>query len=120
MKGIDCRMNLIKVTAHLCLNHQQSSDGQKMYTLLLSLVELQKIAYAPQSQRSPRSILRCYNQSFIFATTCIELFGGSRAGKSMFGMPFHCMVTHLPELLRLVSARSIVAEHAERHFNKLR
>ena len=32
----------------------------------------------------------------------------------MFGMPFHALTIHLPETLRIVNGRSIVAEAAER------
>lgn len=122
MKGTDCRLNLIKVTAHLYAHHQNCHDGRRMYGLLLSLVELQRLAYSTEASRSPRSILRCYNQSFVFGVRCVELFNTPRSCnvRSMFGMPFHCLVVHLAEMLRLVSGRSIIAEHAERHFNKLR
>lgn len=122
MKGTDCRLNLIKVAAHLFSEHQESADGRTIYRLLLPLIELQKIAYSTSAHRSPRTILRCYNQSFLFASRCIELFRETHqcTHRSLFGMPFHCIVVHLPETLRLISARSIVADHAERHFNKLR
>ena len=54
----------------------------------------------------------------------IKLFGDPTKTKtshrSMFGVPFHNISVHLPEMLRLVSGKSIMAEAAERHFNKLR
>ena len=121
MKGTDCRLNLIKMTCvmHGCQEHQK---GRDIYRLLLALVELQKSAYAEESERSPRMILRCYNQSFIFAHLYIKLFSEPKKNRerSMFGMPFHAISHHLPDMLRLVNERSIVAEAAERHFNKLR
>lgn len=121
MKGTDCRINLIKL-AHFLTQKQDTNDGRKMLALVTSLIELQKLAYAPDSERSPRAILRAYNQSFVFALVYMDLFQTPTASKhrSVIGMPFHCLTVHLPESLRLVSGRSIVAEHAERYFNKLR
>ena len=121
MKGSDCRINLIKV-AHFLTQKQDTNDGRKMLTLVTSLIELQKLAYAPDSERTARAVLRAYNQSFIFALIYMDLFKDPKSSKhrSVFGMPFHCLTVHLPESLRLVSGRSIVAEHAERYFNKLR
>lgn len=121
MKGTDCRLNLIKI-AHFLSKKQCQDEARKPFALVMSLVELQKLAYAPDCQRSPRSILRAYNQSFIFATTYAQMFQDPKSAqhRSMYGMPFHCIAVHLPESLRLVSGRSLVAEHAERQFNKLR
>ena len=66
MKGTYRRLNLIKMTCvlHGCQKHQK---GRDIYRHLLALVELQKSAYAEESERSLRMILRRYNQSFIFA-----------------------------------------------------
>ena len=123
MKGTECRLNLIRFTS---LMHQYIDipEGRDLYRLLISLVELQKSAYADDNKRTQKSILRAYNQSFIFATMYIKLFGDPTKTKtshrSMFGVPFHNISVHLPEMLRLVSGKSIMAEAAERHFNKLR
>ena len=121
MKGTDCRKNIINI-AQLLEKHQCSAEGHKIYSLVIALIELQKIAYAPLSERSPRSILRAYNQSFIFSLHCLDLFNDPKSctQRSMFGMPFHVISVHLAETLRLIGGRSLVAEHAERHFNKLR
>ena len=123
MKGTDSRLNLINFT-NIMYNHQSTTEGKDLYHLLLSLVELQKFAYGDETARCPKSILRAYNQSFIFATLYIKLFGDPTKTKtshrSMFGVAFHNIAVHLPETLRLVNGRSIMAEAAERHFNKLR
>lgn len=121
MKGTDCRLNLIKM-AIVINKHQMTAKGRDIYRLLLSLIEIQKIAYAEESERSPRSILRAYNQCYIFAQLYMKLFKNPKKNshRSMYGMPFHVISVHLPEQYRLVNGRSIVAEAAERHFNKLR
>ena len=123
MKGSDCRLNLIKFTS-IMYNYQTTTEGRNIYRLLMSLVELQKLAYSEEAARSQKSILRAYNQSFIIAIMYIRLFGDPSKTKtshrSMFGVPFHNISVHLPETLRLVNGRSIMAEAAERHFYKLR
>ena len=119
MKGSECRLNLIKLTSMLT-DKTLTPEGRHVYNLLMSLVELQKIAYADETSRTPRTIQRAYNQAFIFATLYIKLFSSTTKPRSVFGMPFHSLTNHLPEMLRLVNGRSIVAEQAERHFHKLR
>ena len=102
--------------------HQDTSTGREIYQLQISLVELQKNAYSEESDRTPRSILRAYNQSFAFAMLYIKLFNNPKKVnyRKMFGMPFHALSVHLAETCRIINDRSIVAEAAERHFNKLR
>ena len=71
-----------------------------------------------------KSILRAYNQSFTSATMYIKLFQyptkTKTSHRSMFRVPCHNISFHLTEMLRLVSGKSMMAESAERHFNKLR
>ena len=121
MKSTDCCLNLIKLTS-VMFRHQQTSNGQNLYQVLISLVELQKLTYATKAERSPRAILCVHNQSFIFGLLCMKLFSSPRqcGHGSMFGMPFHALTIHLPETLCIVNGRSIIAEAAERHFYKLR
>lgn len=120
MKGTDCRLAIIKMAQVLA--EREEADLRQLYKMVLSLVELQKIAYTPHKQLTPRLILRAYNKSFVFAMLCLDMFKSPKKNtpRHMFGMPFHCLTVHMAETLRLVSGRAIVAEHAERHFNKLR
>lgn len=120
MKGTDCRISIIKM-AHV-LSERVEPELSQLYAMVLSLVEMQKLAYTPQNSLTPRLILRAYNQCFIFAILCMNLLKDPKINtqRHMFGMPFHCLTVHMPETLRLVSGRAIFAEHAERHFNKLR
>ena len=122
MKGSDCRKNIILVAIAMKEKDLDVGAGHRIYKLLLSLIELQKLAYAPASQRDHRSILRALNQSYLFGELLTSLAHDPKKAteRSVFGMPFHCIVCHLAEQLRLISGRSLVAEHAERYFNKLR
>ena len=118
MKGTECRLNLLRFTS---LMHQYTNThvlgGRDLYYLLISLVELQKSAYADDDKRKQKCILRAYSQSIIFATVYIKLFGDPTKTKtshrSMFGMLFHNMSVLLPYMLCLVSRKSIMAEAAE-------
>ena len=58
----DYRSALVKTTGYL-LEHQIMSD--KPLAIICSLVEMQRILYAPDSQRSPSLILRYCNQSWL-------------------------------------------------------
>lgn len=120
-KGTNCRLNLIKM-ANILSSHQHKPEGLAAYKVLIHLVELQKIAYSEEEQRTPKMILRAYNQSFMFALAYIKLFKEPTMNnhRAMFGVPFHNLSVHLPETIRLVNGRTIMAEAPERHFNKLK
>lgn len=121
MKGSDCRLNLIKLT-NCFYNKCETAMGRRIYKMLLPLVEMQQMIYAEESQRTAKSILRLYNQTFLFSVYFHELFAGNEVKKprALFGMSHHAIISHLPDLMRRINGRSIVAEQAERHFNKLR
>ena len=121
MKGSDCRKNVLLVAVAKKEKDIGVGAGHRIYKMLLSLIELQKLAYAPL-QRDHRSILRALNQSYLFGELLTSLAHDPKKAseRSIFGMPFHCIVCHLAEQLRLISGISLVAEHAERYLNKLR
>lgn len=121
MSGSQSREGLIKLTNYM--STKGTEQGVRIYTMLLSLVELQKLAYSLENDRSPRSILRAYCQAFRFGLSYIDIFSDNpnlKRRRSVFGQSFHSLTCHLPDMLRIVNGRSIVAEQAERHFNKLR
>ena len=109
MKGTECRLNLLRFTS---LMHQYINifEGRDLYSLLISLVELQKSACADDNKRTQKCILRAYNQSIIFATVYIKLSGDPTKTKnvhrSMFSMLFHNMSVLLSYMLCLVSGRN--------------
>lgn len=121
VKGTDRRLDLINLTT-LLAPYATTGEGKHIHSMLLALVELQHMAYAPESSRTPRLILRAYNKSFVFAIHYLHIFAAPTKNtvRSVYGMPFHTMSVHLAESLRLVSGQSIVAENSERHFNTLR
>ena len=123
MKGSECRKNLILVAISMQeKGFDTNPNTRQLFSLLVCLIELQKIAYSLAADRTPRAILRAYNQSYLFRILCAEVFPELHecTERAMYGMPMHCITTHLAEQLRLICGRSLVAEHAERYFNKLR
>ena len=105
--------NLIGLNFQQCLEMAHTAVGKHEYNLLMSLVELQNIAYADATKRNPRTILRAYNQPYTFAIEYVRLFSLTNKPRSVFGMSYHALANHLPEMLWLVNGRSILAEQAE-------
>ena len=60
--------------------------------LLNSLAELSQVCYAPTDKRTPRSILRFYNVTFIQVTAFLKLF----SIRKCFGLYWHSLITHAP------------------------
>ena len=122
MKGTECRLNLLKLLNHIDTIRITQDLSKKVVQMLVCLAEIQKALYSTESQRSSRLILRAINQTFLFGVLATELFADPKScyRRSMFGMPFHAITAHLGQMIRLVNGRSIVAEAAERQFNKAR
>lgn len=121
MSGSKCRESLIILT-NIMYDAQESHLSRKIYSMLLSLVELQKLAYATENERTPRSVLRAYCHAYKFGLVYRDIFSTDHIKKprTVFGNSFHSLTCHLADTLRIVNGRSIVAEQAERHFNKFR
>ena len=92
MKGTECRLNLIRFTS---LMHQYINipEGRDLYRLLISLVELQKLAYADDNKRTQKSILRAYNLSLIFATMYIKLYGDPTKNQNLTQIHVWCAIS---------------------------
>ncbi len=90
--------------------------------MIHSLCEIQKLAYQLDSERCPRNVLRFHLKSLTFAASFSELFlePNHNTTRGSFGMPYHSVVSHMAELYRIVSLRSIVTETSERIFHTLR
>ena len=65
MKGTECRLNLIRFTS---LMHQYIDipEGRDLYRLLISLVELQKLAYADDNKRTQKKYPKGIQPEFHF------------------------------------------------------
>ena len=109
-----------KVTVLLCkLLHDNTAD-ENLVLLVDTLVKICEILYADSELRSPRSVLRFHNLTFIHGRLCVQLFHSPKAisKRKMFGKYFHSLITHAPILNRIISLRSLNAELQERAFGQ--
>ena len=94
------------------------SQGAQM--LLQTLVEIQSIAYSRDESRSPRSVLRFHNLTWLHAFLCWEVIGyhtKQMSSRKFYGVYFHKLSAHAAIQHRLVSGKSCHAEEQERVFN---
>lgn len=88
--------------------------------MLFALTELQRLAYQLASKRSTKDVLRAHLMALQFAVNYSDIFKDTDKKRLVFGTPYHSVVCHFAESLRLMSLRSIVTEAAERMFHELR
>ncbi|VDI28834.1 Hypothetical predicted protein [Mytilus galloprovincialis] len=124
VKGSDARLYLVKLAKFAANLHEQKKIDKNTIQMIESLVEITNICYSKYECRSPKQILRLYNQCFLFAVTCRIVIGipsnPKMSKKKFFGSHFHSVTVHLPECLRIFNLRSIVTEQEERIFGDLR
>ena len=115
----DYRSALVK-TAGYIMQHHIMSD--KPLAIINSLVEMQRILYAPDSQRSPSLILRYCNQSWLHSILLAELVQKPKklTRRKLFGVYFHNLSAHASLMLRLISGQASNAEQQERMFNHVK
>ncbi|CAC5365492.1 unnamed protein product [Mytilus coruscus] len=124
VKGSDARLYLVKLAKFAANLHEQKKIDKNTIQMIESLVEITNICYSKYECRSPKQILRLYNQCFLFAVTCRIVIGipsnPKMSKRKFFGSHFHSVTVHLPECLRIFNLRSIVTEQEERIFGDLR
>jgi hypothetical protein len=84
------------------------------------LVEIQAIAYAYEGSRSPRSVLRFHNLTWLHAFLCWQVIGYHTKNiscRKFYGVYFHKISAHAAIQNRLISGKSCHAEEQERVFN---
>ena len=95
--------------------HDITAD-ENLVHLVDTLVEICEILYADRESRSPRSVLRLHNLSFIHCRLCVRLFYRPKAiSKRKY---FHSLTTHAPILNRMIGLRSLNDELQERAFGQ--
>ena len=94
--------------------------SQGAQRLLQTLVEIQSIAYGRDESRSPRSVLRFHNLTWLHTFLCWQVIGyetKQMSCRKFYGVYFHKMSAHAAIQHRLVSGKSCHAEEQERIFN---
>ncbi|CAG2184714.1 unnamed protein product [Mytilus edulis] len=109
----------------LTLDERAASSQQtdpNIRQMIDSLLEITNISYSKYNTRSPKQILRLYNQSFLLAINCRNVVGvpSKMSSRKFFGSHFHSVSIHLAEVQRIFNLRSLVTEQEERCFGDLR
>ena len=90
--------------------------------LLSTLVEICELAYAGADKRTSKSVLRMFNITFKHAVLLTQLFPKEPkkiTRKKLFGIYFHSITCHLPEVSRIIAPSSLHSENEERMFSDI-
>ena len=100
---------------------EEGKVTKNVLDLVNCLVEI-GICYSRENTRSPKQILRLYNQSFLFSIICCDIIGKPVKinSRKFYGSHFHTLTSHAPEAVRIIGIRSILTENEERSFRDLR
>lgn len=89
-------------------------------SIMYTLSEISRLAYLPSNERSPKTILRLHNTCFQHACFCVDFFGKCPKLTKFFGIYYHSLTTHLPEVARIIAPSSLYTESEERIFSAFR
>ncbi|VDH92251.1 Hypothetical predicted protein, partial [Mytilus galloprovincialis] len=122
IKGSDARLFAVKLAKFTLIKKNEGKLPGEFVQLITSLVDIINIAYSGYEQRSPRQLLRLYNQTFLFGTLCKKVIGNpvKMTNRKFYGAHFHSISTHLAELYRIINTKSVLTEQEERSFGDLR
>ena len=96
------------------------SGDWKVRALLESIVRISEIMYAHDSERSPKMILRLYNNVWLHHELCYDLFQMPESRNALFGLYLHSISRHAAEQYEIVCLRSGNTENQERLFGQCR
>ena len=121
-RGCDARLTAIHF-ASLCLKlHQEEKISDKLLQLSQTIVEISKIGYSSYGSRNQKTILRCHNLCFTFALLLDELIPHPKklSTSKWYGSHYHSLTVHFPMWFRIFSIKSLIPEHEEATFHKIR
>ena len=114
-RGSDYRLSAILIYQRL-----RGKCPLEFEELLFTLVEITRLSYQKANLRSPRSILRLYNVTFLHSARCEQIFGPTPKLTKFYGVYYHATITHLPETSRVIAPSSLYTESEERIFGAVR
>ena len=122
LKGSDARLYIIKLNMFVHKMLENNKVSKDVVNMVDALVDIISTAYTPYNNRTPRLILRLFNQCFIFAVLCKSVIGIPKkmTPRKFYGTHWHTLVTHFPETQRIFNLRSVLVEKEERSFGTLR
>ena len=107
------------ITVYHVLKNDLTEDVRE---LLSTLVEICELAYSSSDKRSSKSILRLFNITFKHAVLLTQLFPKEPkkiSKQKLFGIYFHSITCHLPEVSRIIAPSSLHSENEERMFSDI-
>ena len=112
------RLSLI--TVYSTLENHFTEDVKQ---LIETLVEISELSYAHADKRSSKSILRLFNVTYKHAVLLTKMFAKKKPAKiskkKLFGIYFHSLTCHLPEVARIIAPSSLHSENEERMFSDI-
>ena len=98
------------------------SDLEQRAPELNQYVQVSHILYSPDSERTPRNILRLYNCMWLHHEMCTELILNPQeiSQAKMFGSYLHDFSSHAAQQYEIVCLRSVNAECQERLFGQVK
>lgn len=114
-RGSDYRYSAIIVYQRL-----KGKCSREIDDLLYTLVEITRLSYQNSLSRTSKSVLRLYNVTFIHATRCVQIFGETPKIAKIYGIYYHSLTVHLPEVNRIIAPSSLHTESEERIFGSIR
>lgn len=80
------------------------------------------VCNSDHTARSPKQLMRRYNQCFLFGLLCkiVVAIPKKLTSRRFYGNHFHSITVHVPETARLFNLKSIIPEQEERSFGTLR
>ncbi|XP_057315536.1 uncharacterized protein LOC130656649 [Hydractinia symbiolongicarpus] len=116
-RAADYRLSLVD-----CTNHLHGKVDQKVFEVLETACEIQEIMYSPEQCRTPTSILRLHNTTFLHALALNEVIKSPKSltKRKLYGQYYHSLIAHAPEQYRIFSGPTTNTENEERSFNFLK
>ena len=117
-RTFDYRCTLITLAKNL----YKHTTSKYVQLLLHTMVDIQRIAYSSDKDRTPKSVLRLHNMTWYHGILCREVFGFKLkeiTTRKLYVNYFHDITTHASMQHRLVCGKSCNVEEQERVFNAI-
>ena len=122
IKGSDARLYAIKLAQFSQSKYEEGVLNYDIPALCTALTEIIRICYSTEDERSPKQVMCLYNQCFQFGLLVTHVIEKpvKLSARTFFGIHFHSLVIHFPEIYHLFCLRSLIPEDEERTFGDLR
>ena len=118
LRGSDYRKAVILMFKKL----EEICPGSMLTKIYETAVHICKLLYAPDTKRSPKTVLCLHNLAFLHGILFTQIFANPKrlTRRKVFGRYFHAITTHSPLVYRIVCPRSINTEQHERVFGQIK